>query len=91
LPVFSVRHRTIRAAVWVNDSVNGPFFTVTFSRSYQVDNEWREASSFGCDDLLVLAELIRQCFVWISSEMGKQGQMSRALGRTRQDEESEAG
>jgi len=71
-PVFSVRHRALKAAVWRNESDNGPFFNVTITRSYKEGEQWRESSSFGFDDLLIVAELLRTCYGFISREMTKQ-------------------
>jgi len=33
-PVKTLRDGTIKAAIWRNESENGPFFAVTFARTY---------------------------------------------------------
>ena len=77
-PVFNIRHRALKAAVWRNETEsNGPFFNVTVSRSYKDGETWRESGSFGYDDLLIVAELLRTCYGFISREMGKQNQEAR--------------
>jgi hypothetical protein len=77
-PVFSVRHRALKATVWKNETENGPMYNTTLSRSYKSDSdEWRESTSFGWDDLLIVAELLRTCYGFIAREMAKQGQQSR--------------
>jgi hypothetical protein len=57
--------------VWRNESENGPFFTVTVTRSYKEGEQWRESNSFGFGDLLIVAELLRTCYGFISREMTK--------------------
>jgi hypothetical protein len=76
-PVFSVRHRALKATVWKNETENGAMFNTTLSRSYKDGDEWRESTSFGWDDLLIVAELLRTCYGFIAREMDKQGQQSR--------------
>ena len=77
-PVFSCRHRALKAAVWRNETENnGVMFNTTISRSYKDGEEWRESQSFGWDDLLIVAELLRTCYGFIAREMAKQGQQSR--------------
>ncbi len=38
---------------------------MTLTRSYKDGDEWKSASSFGRDDLLVLGEVTRMAFYWI--------------------------
>jgi len=78
LPVFTCRHRALKAAVWRNESQeNGPFFNVTVSRSYKDGEEWHESGSFGYDDVLIVAELLRTCHGFICRELAKQSEESR--------------
>lgn len=77
-PVFSVRHRALKAAVWRNETENGPFFNTTVSRSYKDGETWKESSSFGYDDLLIVAELLRSCYGFISRETARQNEEARA-------------
>lgn len=57
-PVDEVRIGAIKAAIWRNPTDNGARFNVTFSRSYKdAQGEWKSSSSFGRDDLLVLAKI----------------------------------
>ena len=72
-PVFSVRHRALKAAVWRNETASGPFFNTTVTRSYK-DKEadaWKETTSLGFDDLLIVAELLRSCWTFISAELAR--------------------
>jgi hypothetical protein len=70
-PVFTVRHRALKAAVWKNDTENGPMFNTTVTRSYKDKDEWKESGSFGYDDILIVAELLRTCHGFICREMAK--------------------
>jgi hypothetical protein len=70
-PVFSTRHRAIKAAVWKNQSDTGDFYNVTVSRGYKDGETWKDSSSFGYDDVLIVAELLRTCHGFISREMAK--------------------
>jgi hypothetical protein len=76
-PVFSCRHRALKAAVWRNDTENGPMFNTTVSRSYKDGETWKESGSFGYDDLLIVAELLRTCHGFILREMAKQSEEAR--------------
>jgi len=49
-------------------------FNTTLSRSYKDGDDWRESTSFGYDDILVIAELLRTCYGFISREMSKLAQ-----------------
>ncbi len=64
-PVHKLRDGAIEIAVWQNDSDNGPFYTVTHTRSYKHKDEWKESDSYGKDDLLVLAKLLDLAHTWI--------------------------
>lgn len=71
-PVHKIRIGKIKVALWENKGdKNGTWFSVTATRSY-LDNQkkWHTANSFGKDDLLCLAELLRQACLWIAREHG---------------------
>jgi hypothetical protein len=78
-PIFTCRHRALKAAVWQNEIDNGAImYNTTISRSYKTDNdEWHESQSFGWEDLLIVAELLRTCYGFISREMAKQGEKGK--------------
>jgi hypothetical protein len=67
-PAHKIRSGAIEVAVWRNDGENGPWYSVTMSRSYKKDMEWKQADSFGQDDLLLLAKLLDQAHSWIISQ-----------------------
>jgi hypothetical protein len=68
-PVHTVRFGTIKAAVWRNEvdagNASRPMYNVTVARSYKDGDDWKDASSFGVDDLLVLAKALDAAHTWI--------------------------
>ena len=64
-PVHVVRFGAIKAAVWLNETANGPIHNVTIARTYKEGDEWRESGSFGADDLLAAAKALDRAHTWI--------------------------
>ena len=58
-PVAVVRIGAVKAAIWPNQTESGVVrHNVTFSRIYKdAEGNWKSTSSFGRDDLLVVAKL----------------------------------
>ena len=53
-----------------NTSDKGTWYSAVPTRSYkQGDDTWKESDSLGFDDLLAMAELLRQAFSWIARQM----------------------
>jgi hypothetical protein len=53
-PVHTLRHRSLKAAIWRNQTDKGPMFNVTFVRSFRNDaEEWQDSQG-----LLVLANCV---------------------------------
>ena len=69
-PVQEIRMGRIRAAIWENETQNGRRFNVTVSRLYKDGDDWKDSSSFGRDDLLVVAKVLDRCHTWIHTESG---------------------
>lgn len=69
-PVHEVRLGRVRAAVWENDGAKGPMYSVTFSRLYKDAQigQWADSTSFGRDDLLLLAKVADLAHTWISEQ-----------------------
>ena len=61
-PVAEVRVGRVKAAIWPNQTESGAVrHNVTFSRIYKdADGKWKSTSSFGRDDLLVVAKVADQ-------------------------------
>ncbi len=61
----------IECSLWANrDATGGTWYSTAFHRVYYEGDTPRTASSFGRDDLLVVAELARQAFLWIAEQQG---------------------
>ena len=64
--MHELRLGRIRAAVWENETENGKRHTVTLSRLYKDDEGgWRDSSSFGRDDLPLVAKVSDLAHTWI--------------------------
>jgi|GEM_PF-286354 len=75
-PVHEVRLGAIRASIWANETETGTWFNVTFDRGYRDGDTWKSTSSFGRDDLLVVAKAADQAHTWIISQPRDQGEPS---------------
>ena len=64
-PVMKLEIRALKAAIWRNESENGPWHNVTLERVYKDGDEWKSSASFGRDDLLELAKLANNAHTWI--------------------------
>ena len=71
-PAHKIRSGAIEIAIWRNESEKGPWYSVTMSRSYKQGEDWKQADSYGTDDLLLLAKLLDQAHSWIISQPVKQ-------------------
>jgi hypothetical protein len=72
-PAYTIRYGAVRAAIWRNVVDNGnasrPMYGVTFSRSYKDnDNNWKDSTSFGADDLLLVAKAADEAHTWIARQ-----------------------
>ena len=62
-PVETLRDGAIKAAIWKNESENGNFFAITFSRTYKNGNgELHDTDSFSGSQLLRLAALAQKAY-----------------------------
>jgi hypothetical protein len=64
-PVHEIRFGRIRAAIWQNETDNGPRHNVTVSRLYKEGDEWRDSPSFGRDDLPLVSKICDLAHTWI--------------------------
>jgi len=64
-PLHEVRLGAIKAAIWENQNGEVTRYSVTFSRLYRQDEEWKSTDSFGRDDLLLLRKVADQAHSWI--------------------------
>ena len=65
-PVHELRLGRIRAAVWLNETENGPRYNVQISRLYKDKaDKWKDSSSFGREDLPLVGKVADLAMVWI--------------------------
>lgn len=86
-PAHKIRFGNLQATIWRNVSDKGVWYSVTPSRSYkQGDETWKETDSLGQDDLLPMAELHRQAFVWIAKQQQADSKARKAKSEANSDE-----
>ena len=64
-PVHEIRLGLIKATVWENDTQNGTRHNVTVTRLYKDGDVWKDSTSFGRDDLPLVAKLADMAHTWI--------------------------
>jgi hypothetical protein len=68
-PAIKFRDGVLQVTVWRNTGERGTYYTVNPTRSYKADDgSWRETDSLGQDDLLAMAELLREAYHWIKHQ-----------------------
>jgi hypothetical protein len=79
-PVHEIRIGRIRAAVWVNETENGIRHNVTISRLYRDEQQgqWKDSTSFGRDDLPLVAKVADQAHSWIYQAQSRANQAGDA-------------
>lgn len=64
-PVHEVRMGRIKAAIWANESENGTRHNVTITRLYKDGDEWKTSTSFGREELPLVAKVADLAHSWI--------------------------
>jgi hypothetical protein len=79
-PVQEIRLGRIRAAIWVNETENGVRHNVTISRLYRDEQQgqWKDSTSFGRDDLPLVAKVADQAHLWIFQAQARAAQAGEA-------------
>jgi hypothetical protein len=68
-PVHKIRHGTVSASIWRQETEKGQVFNVTFQRSYKSEDTWKNSSNFGRQDLLVVSLIAARAFEWIGNQI----------------------
>ena len=71
-PAHKIRFGVLQVTIWrnINTDKGTTWYSVVPIRSYKNGDEtWKETDSLGQDDLLAMAELHRQAFVWIAKQV----------------------
>ncbi len=65
-PIHQIRVGSIRASIWEQSSDQGPFLTVTFSRSYKdKTGQWKNGHSYLPHDLETLMDCALEAKEWM--------------------------
>ena len=69
-PAHKIQDGCLKVTIWRNTSTEGKtYYSVNPQRSYRNgDDTWRETDSLGSDDLLAMAELLREAYAWIKMQ-----------------------
>lgn len=63
-PVHEIRVGSIKATIWQNDTPNGTRHNVQIGRLYKDEDEWKQTTSFGREDLLLVAKVCDLAHTW---------------------------
>jgi hypothetical protein len=81
-PIQDFRLGRVRAAIWQNATDKGMRYSVTFSKLYlDKENNWKDTTSFGKQDLLLLAEVARQAAGILYGDELEQDKLPEADGQ----------
>lgn len=68
-PAHKVRDGALQVTIWRNTGDTGIYYTANPTRGYkQGDETWKETDSLNADDLLAMAELLREAYAWIKMQ-----------------------
>src|SRR5262245_13033339 len=68
-PAMEIRIGRVKAAIWLNHTETGSYYSVHLTRLYKDgDDQWRSSENFGRDDLLVVAKVADLAHTWIVNE-----------------------
>jgi hypothetical protein len=68
-PAHKIRDGVLQVTIWRNTGEKGSYYTVNPTRSYKSgDDTWKESDSLNADDLLPMAELLREAYAWIKAQ-----------------------
>jgi hypothetical protein len=77
-PVQKIRHGAVSASIWRQETDKGPMFNVTFQRAYRDGETWKNSTSFGRRDLLVVGLIAARAFEWIATQPRKARQAAQS-------------
>ena len=67
-PVHKIRHGAVSASIWCQETEKGQMFNVTFQRAYKDGDAWKNSTSFGRNNLLVVSLIAARAFEWIGNQ-----------------------
>jgi hypothetical protein len=70
-PAHKIRVGNLQVVIWrnTNNDKGTTWYSADPVRSYKNGDEtWKETTSLGTDDILIMAELLRQAWAWIGRQ-----------------------
>ncbi len=64
-PIERLRDGKIQASIWRNQKENGVFYSVEFTRSYKINDEYHKSTTFSGSEILQLIFLAYQSYTRI--------------------------
>ena len=82
-PAHKISDGALRVTIWRNTSDKGSYYTLTPSRGYKTgDDVWKETDSLNTDDILPMAELLREAYAWIKTQRRADAKARKEAGQT---------
>jgi len=69
-PAHEIRLGRIKATIWENETDNGTRHNVTVCRLYKDGDQWKQTTSFGREDLPLVAKVVDLAHTWIYEQAG---------------------
>ena len=77
-PVHEIRLGRIRASIWANRGHHQDvWYSVSMSRVYRDGNAWKDTTSFGRDDLPLVAKAADLAYAWLWSQVASSDREGR--------------
>ena len=67
-PAHQLRSRSVKAALWRNETDNGTFYNITLERLYKDGEVWKSSSSFGIGDTSDIEAVLKQAREWVQAQ-----------------------
>ena len=67
-PAHQIRSRSVKAALWKNETDKGTFYNITLERLYKDGEVWKSASSFGIGDISDIESVLKQAREWVQAQ-----------------------
>ncbi len=69
-PVHEIRLGRVKGTIWANETDNGIRHNVSITRLFKDGDEWKQTTSFGRDDLPLVAKVVDMAHLWIYEQAG---------------------
>ena len=69
-PAHSLHDGSLKVTIWRNTNREKGiiWYSVNISRGYRQEETWKDTDSLGQDDILAMAELLREAYAWINHQ-----------------------